>query len=435
MEKIRTNVGGIDIGAKKVFTSIEGQPVVSHFTFTEDFYKLRDYLLEHKVESIAMEATGVYWVILYEILEQAGIDVWLVDGRQTKQVPGRKTDVKDCQWIQELHSYGLLNRCLVVDSDIKELRSYLRLREDHINSSSMHINQMQKALTLMNIRLKEVLSQIHGASGIAIIEAILNGERDKQVLVSLCHRSVLKKKKELVLKALEGRYTEAGLFELKQAYQGYKFYLQQVNECDKRIDVVINRIGKSGAGQEFKKKRKAVRHHKPNVENLGPNLLNIFDGKDATLISGITDYTWMQLLAETGPDLTRWPSEKHFTSWLGLSPGQHSSGKMRKKVRKKGRPKAGQIFRIIAQGLINSKDVAIGSFGRRLRGRKGPKIAIKAMARKLAVLYWRVMVNGLDYAEKGIQHYEEQILLNKMKSVHRLAKELDLNIVEKQYVT
>jgi len=435
MEKIRTNVGGIDIGAKKVFTSIEGQPVVSHFTFTEDFYKLRDYLLEHKVESVAMEATGVYWVILYEILEQAGIDVWLVDGRQTKQVPGRKTDVKDCQWIQELHSYGLLNRCLVVDADIKELRSYLRLREDHINSSSMHINQMQKALTLMNIRLKEVLSQIHGASGIAIIEAILNGERDKQLLVSLCHRSVLKKKKELVLKALEGRYTEAGIFELKQAYQGYKFYLQQVNECDKRIDVVINRIGKSGAGQELKKKRKAVRHHKPNVENLGPNLLNIFDGKDATLISGITDYTWMQLLAETGPDLTRWPSEKHFTSWLGLSPGQHRSGKMRRNARKKGRPKAGQIFRIIAQGLINSKDVAIGSFGRRLRGRKGPKIAIKAMARKLAVLYWRVMVNGLDYAEKGIQHYEEQILLNKMKSVHRLAKELDLNIVEKQHVT
>ena len=269
MEKIRTNVGGIDIGAKKVFTSIEEQPVVSHFTFTEDFYKLRDYLLEHKVESIAMEATGVYWVILYEILEQAGIDVWLVDGRQTRQVPGRKTDVKDCQWIQELHSYGLLNRCLVVDSDIKELRSYLRLREDHINSSSMHINQMQKALTLMNIRLKEVLSQIHGASGIAIIEAILNGERDKQVLVSLCHRSVLKKKKELVLKALEGRYTEAGLFELKQAYQGYKFYLQQVNECDKRIDVVINRIGKSGAGQELKKNEKLSATINPMLKTLG----------------------------------------------------------------------------------------------------------------------------------------------------------------------
>jgi transposase len=184
MEKIRKNVAGIDIGAKKVFTSVEGCEVVSHFTFTEDFYKLRDYLVEHKIESVAMEATGVYWVILYDVLEESGIDVWLVDGRQTKQVPGRKTDVRDCQWIQQLHSYGLLNRCLVVNTDIKELRSYIRLREDHINNSAMHINQMQKALTLMNIRLKEVISQIHGSSGMSIIVAILNGERDKQVFVN-----------------------------------------------------------------------------------------------------------------------------------------------------------------------------------------------------------------------------------------------------------
>lgn len=431
MEKIRKNVGGIDIGAKKVFTSIEGQPVISHFTFTEDFYNLRDYLLRYKVSSVAMEATGVYWVILYEILEEAGIDVWLVDGRQTKQVPGRKTDVKDCQWIQELHSYGLLNRCLVVDADIKELRSYIRLREDHINSSAMHVNHMQKALTLMNIRLKEVLSQIHGVSGLAIIEAILDGERDKQVLVGLCHSSVLKKKKDLVLKALEGRYTESGLFALMQAYDGYKFYQKQIAECDNRINVVMNRIGQSGLGQELEKKRKVVRHHKPNVEKLGPNLLNVFDSKDATLISGITDYTWMQLLAETGPDLTRWPSEKHFTSWLGLSPGQHNSGRTLRNARKKGKPKAGQIFRLIAQGLINSKDIAIGSFGRRLRGRKGPKIAIKAMARKLAALYYRVMVKGLEYVEQGIKYYEEQILLSKIKTVNRLAHELNLSLYEK----
>jgi len=162
--------------------------------------------------------------------------------------------------------------------------------------------------------------------------------------------------------------------------------------------------------------------------------LNVFGGKDATLISGITDYTWMQLLAETGSDLTRWPNEKYFTSWLGLSPGQNNSGKKMRNARKKGRPKAGQIFRIIAQGLINSKDIAIGSFGRRIRGRKGPRIAIKAMARKIAVLYYRVMVNGLEYAEKGIKHYEEQIVLNKMKTVNRLAKELNLNITEKQCV-
>jgi hypothetical protein len=256
MEKIRTNVAGIDIGAKKVFTAIEGQPVVSHFTFTEDFMLLRDYLLKHKVKTVAMEATGVYWVILYEILEEAGIDIWLVDGRQTKQVPGRKTDVKDCQWIQELHSFGLLNKCLVVNTDIKELRGYLRLREDHIQSSAMHINHMQKALTLMNIRLKEVLSQIHGASGLAIIEAILNGERNKNVLVGLCHQSVLKNKKELILKSLEGKYTEAGLFALKQAYDGYKFYFKQIEECDKRINTVINRLGQSGKSQDLKKNEK-----------------------------------------------------------------------------------------------------------------------------------------------------------------------------------
>jgi len=159
--------------------------------------------------------------------------------------------------------------------------------------------------------------------------------------------------------------------------------------------------------------------------------LNVFDSKDATLISGITDYTWMQLLAETGPDLTRWPSEKHFTSWLGLSPGQHNSGKTLRNARKKGKPKAGQIFRLIAQGLINSKDIAIGSFGRRLRGRKGPKIAIKAMARKLAALYYRVMVKGLEYVEQGIKYYEEQILMSKIKTVNRLAHELNLSISEK----
>jgi len=434
MEKIRRNVAGIDIGAQRVFTAVEGQPVVSHLTFTEDFLLLRDYLLKQKVETVAMEATGVYWVILYEILEEAGIDVWLVDGRQTKQVPGRKTDVKDCQWIQELHSFGLLNRCLVVDADVKELRSYVRLREDHINSSAMHINHMQKALTTMNIRLKEVLSQIHGASGIAIIEAILNGERNKNVLLNLCHQSILKNKKELILKALDGRYTEAGLFALKQAYEGYKFYHNQIEECDKMISTVINRIGQSGTGQELKKKRKAIRHHKPAVEKLDSNLINIFGGKDATVISGITDYTWMQLLSETGRDLTKWPTEKHFTSWLGLSPGQKDSGKKKRNARKKGRPVAGQIFRTMAQGLINSKSIAIGSFGRRLRGRKGPGIAIKAMARKIAILYWRVMVKGLDFAEQGINKYEEQILANKKKSINKFAKEHNYKITENEQV-
>jgi transposase len=209
MEKIREKAAGIDIGSKKVFIAIEGQEVRSFYTFTEDFEKLRDYLFESDIKTVAMEATGVYWSVLYEMIEEAGIDVWLVDGRQTQQVPGRKTDVKDCQWIQQLHSYGLLNRCFVAESDIKELRAYQRLREDHIRSASMHINHMQKALTEMNIRLTEVLDQIHGVSGLAIIEAILKGERDKEKLLKLCHTKIIKNKKEEVIKALNGRYTKS----------------------------------------------------------------------------------------------------------------------------------------------------------------------------------------------------------------------------------
>lgn len=175
MEKIHSNAAGIDIGSTKVFFGTKDGVVQSFGTFTSDFKLAAQYLREKQVETVAMEATGVYWVILYDILVEAGFDVWLVDGRQTKQVPGRKTDVKDCSWIQELHSFGLLNRCFVVEGNLKELRSYQRLREDHIRSSSMHINLMQKALIEMNIRLPEVLSQVQGKTGMALIEAILSG--------------------------------------------------------------------------------------------------------------------------------------------------------------------------------------------------------------------------------------------------------------------
>lgn len=429
MEKIRQSAAGIDIGSKHLFVYVEGQPVVKFESFTEDIEALRDYLLLHKTKTVAMEATGVYWVILYEVLEEAGLDVWLVDGRETKQVPGRKTDVKDCQWIQQLHSYGLLNRCYVAKPDTKELRSYLRLREDHIRSASMHVNHMQKALTEMNIRLKEVLSQVHGQSGLSIIEAILKGERDRTKLVLLCHGSVLKNKKELILKSLKGKYTQAGLFALQQAYDGYFFYQAQIKQCDEQLNIIVNKMGDSGKALK-KQARKPIRHNKPEINKFGENMLNIFDGNDATTISGITDYSWLQLTSEVGIDLSRWPSEKHFTSWLGLSPGQNSSGKTKKRAKKKGRPAAGQIFRVIAQSLINSKYIALGAYGRRIRARKGPAIAIKAMARKIAEMYWRVMVKGIDYVEQGVKKYEEQIKLQKLKSINRLASELNLHISE-----
>lgn len=434
MRKIRENAAGIDIGAKKVFVYVEGQEVKSFFTFTEDFEALCRYLQSHNVETVAMEATGHYWPILYDMLEEAGIDPWLVDGRQTKQVPGRKTDVKDCQWIQELHSLGLFNRCFVPKVDIKELRAYYRLREDHIQSTVMHINHMQKALTEMNLRLKEVLSQIHGVSGLRIISAILKGERNKHVLLKMCDQRVIKQKREEVLKSLEGKYTKSGLFALQQAYDAYNFYQDQISQCDQEIEKIIHKMGNGGKNKDLNDRRKPIRHNKPNVDDLGANLIDIFDGRDATVISGITDYTWMQLLSEVGTDLSRWETEKHFTSWLGLAPGQHWSGKTKRSKRKKGHPKAGQIFRKVAQSLITSKKIALGAFGRRIRARKGPKIAIKAMARKLAVLYWRVMVNGVEFTEYGINDYEQKLLERKRKSFERLAGELNIYVPDLQAI-
>lgn len=328
------HAAGIHIGASKVFVGLENGEVHSYQTFTSDFKLLADLLIRNQVSTVAMEATGVYWIVLYDILVEYGLDVWLVDGRQTRQVPGRKTDVKDCLWIQHLHRYGLLNRCFVAEGSLKELRSYQRLREDHLRSSAMHINHMQKALTEMNIRITEVLSQVQGKSGMSMIEAIA-GERDKEVLLSLCHESVKKNKSEQILKSLEGYYTQAGLFALRQAYNGYQFYQQQIAECDIQIQRVLEQMNEGNLIQQGK--RKEIRHNRPNVENLGGHLLSKFGGKNASVMSGITDYTWLQIY-----------------SWLGLSPGQNRSGKTNKRARK-GRPKAGQIFRQIAQGLLNSK--------------------------------------------------------------------------------
>ncbi|WP_053225130.1 IS110 family RNA-guided transposase [Roseivirga seohaensis] len=440
MKKFRKHAAGIDIGAKQIFIGLEDNAVRSFETFTESFYQARDYLLENNIETVAMEATGVYWVILFEILSSAGLDVWLVDGRQTKQAPGRKTDVKDCQWIQQLHSYGLLNRCFIPDEQVKEIRAYQRIREDHIRTAAMHVNHMQKALTEMNIRLKEVLSQVHGASGLSIITAILNGERNPDRLLGLCHKSIKEKKAHLVLKALEGHYTEGGLFALQQAYQGYMFYQQQMGACDFKIQQTMEKINFSDQNDAAKKElesdkgRKPVRHNKPQIDHLGGHLLKIFSGKDATHLPGITDYTWLQLYSETGSDLYKWPTEKHFTSWLGLAPGQHQSGKQRKNRNKKYRPKAGQIFRQISQSLIESKKIALGAFGRKLKSKRGPGIAIKATARKLAILYWRLMVKGLDYTEKGIKDYESKVSMQRERWLIKTAHDLGYLLTVNQYV-
>ena len=429
LEKMFPRSAGIDIGSEKVFVCVEGKPVLNYRTFTSSYRELSAYLKECQVQQVAMEATGVYWITLYDMLEADGFDVWLINPSDSKNLPGRKTDVQDCQWIQQLFSYGLLRKSFIAEDIVRELRVYVRMREDHLQMGATHINHMQKAMTQMNIRLTEVLSQVHGKSGLSMIEAILNGERDAQRLLECCTADLIRRKGADILLALEGNYKEEYLFSLRQAYEGYVFYQHQVNECDNRIEEVLQRYyKKENKGYDDQEPVKSVRHHKPQVKNLHKMLLGIQDC-NATILPGINDYSLLRLTAEIGNNIGQWKTEKHFVSWLGLAPGKNQSGKMNKRSKRKSITRAGQIFKLAANSLLQSKYPGLGAFARRLRARKGAAIAIKATARKLAILFYRLQDKGLEFIEAGVKAYEEQIKQQQIRSLEKRARSLNMQLV------
>ena len=384
LSKIYPKSAGIDIGSEKVYVSVENDVVRNFRTFTASYRELSIYLKEKSITHVAMEATGIYWITLYDILENDGFDVTLVNPADSKNLPGRKTDVQDCQWIQQLFSYGLLRKSFVPEDIVRKLRVYTRMREDKLQMASSHIQHMQKALIQMNIRLPEVLSQTHGASGMAMIKAILEGERNAEVLLSYCTTSLIKRKGSDILLALEGNYKDEYLFELQQAYQGYMFYLDQVDKCDQQAEKILKEYN-SRSDKDYKDNHpiKPIRHNKPEIKHLHELLLGIH-GANPTTLPGLTDYSLMKLTAELGNDITQWPTVKNFVSWLGLAPGKHQSGKMNKRSRKKAVTRAGQIFKQAAQSILLSKQPGLGAFARRIKSRRGSGIAIKATARKLA---------------------------------------------------
>ena len=277
LSKIYPHSAGIDIGSEKVFVSVEEQTVRNFRTFTSSYRELSVYLHEHLVTHVAMEATGIYWVTLYDILEKDGFDVTLVNPADSKNLPGRKTDVQDCQWIiQQLFSYGLLRKSFVPQDTVRKLRVYTRMREDKLQMASSHIQHMQKALIEMNIRLPEVLSQTHGASGMAMIRAILQGERSAEALLSHCTSSLIKNKGSDILLALEGNYHEEYIFELQQAHDGYLFYLSQVAGCDEEAEKILKEYNDS-SGNDYNDDHpiKPIRHNKPKIKDLHHLLLGI----------------------------------------------------------------------------------------------------------------------------------------------------------------
>ena len=428
-ETVYEDAAGIDIGAEKIFVSPDGVEVVNFDTFTSGYYQCIEYLQEKGIKNVAMEATGVYWIALYAMLESCGFKVCLVNPKETKQVKGRKTDVKDCQWIQKLFSAGILRQSFIPEEKYMEVRQLVRERIDIIEMGSTYVNKMQKSLELMNIKLKEVISQIHGASGIKMIKAILEGNRDKEYLLSLCDKRIIEKKGEALLKALEGNYNDTYLFMLEQNLHMWEKHQEHVGVIDERIGQLLQQLSKGKELLVKDSKPKPIRHHAPKIEDLHEMLIRLF-GVDVSSISGLNDYSVLRLLGETGVDMSKFPTNKHFVSWCTLAPKHHKSGKTNKRVKASKCNKVGQIFKEIAQALINSKHIAIGSFIRKLRARKDSAIAIKAGARKLAIAYYDTLTKGSDYVEQGMKKYEEQIVKREKAALKRLAKKHNMQVVD-----
>lgn len=432
LKKIVNDCAGIDIGSEKVFVAIEDQPVRSFRTFTASYRELVEYLRLFKIQQIAMEATGVYWITLYDILEESGFEVTLVNPADSKNLPGRKTDVQDCQWIQQLFSYGLLRKSFVPEDLVRKLRVYTRMREDKLQMASSHIQHMHKALVQMNIRLPEILSQTHGKSGMAMIKAILAGERNVEALLGYCTKDLIKRKGNDILLALEGNYKEEYLFELQQALEGYEFYLSQVKKCDIEAEKILHEFKKKyNKDYSDQNKVKPIRHNKPEIDNMHDLLLSIHGG-NPTVIPGLTDYSFLRLTAELGNNINQWPNAKSFVSWLGLAPGKNQSGKINKRSKKRTISRGGLIFKQAAQSLLVSKQPGLGAFARRLKSRKGSGIAIKATARKIAEQYYRLFTKGYEYIEEGVKIYEEKLRQQQIKFLSKKANELNLLLVDYQ---
>lgn len=428
LPKINLNAAGIDIGSTEHYVAVppgrDKESVRAFGSFTSDLHSIANWLKECKIETVAMESTGVYWLPLFQILESRGFEVLLVNAQHVKNVPGRKTDVQDCQWLQRLHTYGLLNASFQPDDRIRMLRTYLRQRDTLIRSASSHIQRMQKALTLMNIKLHNVISDITGKSGMNILRAISDGERNPDNLVKLCDKG-LKASEEVIRKSLEGQYTEDNIFALKQEIELYDFYQLKQEECNNKISDLLktmeSKSGSSDAPKLGKKKPKADTGLQKEIARLA--------GVDLTQIDGINTTTLSTLVAETGVDMSKWKTAKHFTSWLGLSPNNKiSGGKILSSASKKIKSRANNAFRLAAFGLSRS-ETYLGAAYRRLKSRIGPAKATTAIARKIAVIYYSMIKYGQSYQDLGGQYYEKCHAQRTRKNLEKRAREFGLTLV------
>ena len=425
---------GIDIGATFHVVAVSPEhdpnPVRKFNSFTTDLHRIADWLESIGITTIAMESTSVYWIPAFEILESRGFEVILVNAREVKRVPGRKTDINDAQWLQQLHQYGLLAASFRPREQIASLRSYLRHRERLIEYAAGHIQHMQKALLQMNLQLHHVVSDITGATGMKIIRSMIAGERSAKKLAS--YRDIrCKKSEETISAALTGNYRSEHIFALKQAVSLFDFYQEKIRECDKEIETMLSKLNTvKGTPLEDLPKARHRTKQKNEPDFAIRQALYTFLGVDLTQINGIGPYTALRLIAECGDDMGRWPTSKHFTSWLCLSPGNKiSGGKILASNTRKTKSRPATLLRIAAVN-IGKTQTALGAFYRRLSARIGKAKAVTATARKLAVLFYTLLRYGKSYAEPGSDYYERQYRQRVLRNLSRRAKGLGFELVQ-----
>jgi len=410
---LQPNASGIDVGATAIYVAVppdrDAEPVRHFDTFTEDLHKAAKWLKTCGVQSIAMESTGVYWIPVLQIFESYGFEVVLVNARHVKNVPGRKTDVQDCQWLQYLHSVGLLAGSFRPTEDVCAVRSLLRHRDNLIKMASSHVQHMQKALTQMNVQIHNVISDITGVTGLAIIDSILAGERDPQKLAALKDRRI-KADQSTIAKSLEGDFRSEHVFTLKQALQVYRYYHQMITECDREIESLVNdfdsRINPDETPPPPSRSRKRKpKGNEPNFD-LRTHLYRIL-GTDLTLIDGIDVTTAQVFFAEIGPDLSKFKSPGNFCSWLCLSPNNKiTGGKVISSRTRPGKNRFAQALRMAAQGLWNSRSF-LGLYFRKMRARHDSAKAITATAHKLARIIYHLVKNGKQFDQAVFAQQEE----------------------------
>ena len=430
---LNLNAAGLDIGAEEIYACVPSDrdelPVRRFGTFPGDLHRLADWLAVCGIEMVAMESTGVYWIPVYEVLEMRGFAVSLVNARHLKNVPGRKSDVADCEWLQQLHTYGLLRSSFRPDEEICALRALVRHRQGLIESRSQQIQLMQKALEQMNVKLTQVVSDITGVAGLSIMRAMLQGERDPQQLAKLRHPQCKQSETEIA-KALEGTYKAEHLFALRQSLEAFDFYHHQLQVCDQEIEVQYAGWPSTPPGEESSPPVADTQQRRKNQAHfdLAASLYRTV-GVDLTAIDGIQALTAQTLIAEIGLDMRRWPTVKHFASWLGLAPNNEvSGGKVLRTRTKKTKNRANTALRMAAQSL-HASDSALGGFYRRLRAQHGPAKAITATAHKLARIVYYMLRDRTPYQDLGAQHYEQQYQERVLRNLKRKAQRLGMQLV------